>query len=473
MEAAVTSHKSVEPAVPARAAPSDQGAEAARRGVPAGAPGAVTSGAAAAPGAAGASGAAAERGVSRGLWISSTYFAEGLPYAIAHKVAGEFFTAAGASLQIIGLVSLYGLPWNLKFLWSPLVDLHGSARRWLVGAEIALAVILLGLAATAESGALGLVAALFGLVAVAAATHDIAVDGFYLQALDKDAQAAFSGLRVGAYRLALLVGALLVAFAGWASFGASFAVAAAALALLAGAHAAGLPRPAAAPAPGAPAASDAPATYRRSPAAPGEAAPAAAGLRRYVEPFRAFLRQPRIASSLAFILCYRAGDALMFAMSSPLLKDLGLDTAARGNVGGIGTVASIAGSTLGGVLIKRWGLARTIFPIALVQSLAILLYVALAWWRPALPWIIALVTLEQLAAGIGTAVLVVFLMRRCVDGYKSSHFAIGSALMSVSATFAGSVSGYLAAGVGFTAFFAIAFAASIPGVVLSRWVPRD
>ncbi|XXT22563.1 MFS transporter [Sorangium sp. So ce429] len=438
MEAAVTSHKSVEPAVPARAALPEQRAEAAGRSAVAGAPGAAASGA------------------SRGLWISSTYFAEGLPYAIAHKVAGEFFTAAGASLEIIGLVSLYGLPWNLKFLWSPLVDLHGSSRRWLVGAEIALAVILLGLAAAADSGALGLVAALFGLVAVAAATHDIAVDGFYLQALDKDAQAAFSGLRVGAYRLALLAGALLVAFAGWASFGASFGVAAIGLALLAGAHGVGLPRPAAAARP-------------EAAAAPG----AAAGLRRYVEPFRAFLRQPGIASSLAFILCYRAGDALMFAMSSPLLKSLGLDTAARGNVGGIGTVASIAGSTLGGVIIKRWGLARTIFPIALAQSLAILLYVALAWSRPALPLIVALVTLEQLVAGVGTAVLVVFLMRRCVDGYKSSHFAIGSALMSVSATFAGSVSGYLAAGVGFTAFFAIAFAASIPGVVLSRRVPRD
>ncbi|CAN92219.1 putative membrane protein [Sorangium cellulosum So ce56] len=444
MEAAVTSHKPVEPAVPARAALPEPGAEAPRR----------DASSSEAPGEPASSGVAASSGgASRGLWISSTYFAEGLPYAIAHKVAGEFFTAAGASLEIIGLTSLYGLPWNLKFLWSPLVDLHGSPRRWLVGVEIALAAIVLGLAAAADSGAIWLVAALFGAVAVAAATHDIAVDGFYLQALDKDAQAAFSGLRVGAYRLALLAGALLVAFAGWASFGAAFAVAAGGLALLAIAHAAGLPRPAATPGAG--------------------AAPGATGLRRYVEPFRVYLRQPQIASSLAFILCYRAGDALMFAMSSPLLKSLGLDTAARGNVGGVGTVASIAGSILGGVIIKRWGLARTIFPIALVQSLAILLYVALAWARPALPWVVALVTLEQLAAGVGTAVLAVFLMRRCVDGYKSSHFAIGSALMSVSATFAGSVSGYLAASAGFTAFFAIAFAASIPGVVLSRLVPRD
>ncbi|MGK4006348.1 MFS transporter [Sorangium sp. So ce1036] len=452
MEAAVTSHKSIEPAAVPRGAPSEQGAAVATQQ---GAAVAAQQGAAVA-----AQGAAvAERSSRRGLWISSTYFAEGLPYAIAHKVAGEFFTAAGASLQIIGLVSLYGLPWNLKFLWSPLVDLHGSSRRWLVGAELALAAILLALAAAADLGALGLVAALFGVVAVAAATHDIAVDGFYLQALDKDAQAAFSGLRVGAYRIALLVGALLVAFAGWASFGAAFAVAAVGFALLALAHALSLPRPAAPAAAG--------------PGAAGELGGSAGLLLRYVEPFRAFLRQPRIASSLAFILCYRAGDALMFAMSSPLLKDLGLDTAMRGTVGGVGTVASIAGSMLGGVAIQRWSLARTIFPIALLQSLAILLYVALAWLRPALPWIVALVTLEQLAAGIGTAVLVVFLMRRCADGYKSSHFAIGSALMSVSATVAGSASGYLADAVGFTAFFAIAFAASIPGVVLSRWVPRE
>ncbi|WP_437716950.1 MFS transporter [Sorangium sp. So ce448] len=446
MEAAVTSHKPVEPAAQARAALPEPGAEAPRRDVSSEAPGEAAALGVAAPD-------AVAGGASRGLWISSTYFAEGLPYAIAHKVAGEFFTAAGASLEIIGLTSLYGLPWNLKFLWSPLVDLHGSPRRWLVAVEIALAAIVLGLAAAADSGAIWLVAALFGAVAVAAATHDIAVDGFYLQALDKDAQAAFSGLRVGAYRLALLAGALLVAFAGWASFGAAFAVAAGGLALLAIGHAAGLPRPAATPGAG--------------------AAPGTTGLRRYIEPFRVYLRQPQIASSLAFILCYRAGDALMFAMSSPLLKSLGLDTAARGNVGGVGTVASIAGSILGGVIIKRWGLARTIFPIALVQSLAILLYVALAWARPALPWVVALVTLEQLAAGVGTAVLAVFLMRRCVDGYKSSHFAIGSALMSVSATFAGSASGYLAASAGFTAFFAIAFAASIPGVVLSRLVPRD
>lgn len=461
MEAAVTSHRSVDPASVSRDAPSDRGAAAATQRLDAAAAPERSGADAATHGPDAAAAGAAPRSLRRGLWISSTYFAEGLPYAIAHKVAGEFFTAAGASLQIIGLVSLYGLPWNLKFLWSPLVDLHGSSRRWLVGTELALAAILLALAAAADLGALGLVAALFGVVAVAAATHDIAVDGFYLQALDKDAQAAFSGLRVGAYRIALLVGALLVAFAGWASFGVAFAVAAAGLLLLALAHAFGLPRPAA---PTRPAAAEAQATGARG----GRAV-----LLRYVEPFRAFLRQPRIALSLAFILCYRAGDALMFAMSSPLLKDLGLDTAVRGTVGGVGTVASIAGSMLGGVAIQRWSLARTIFPIALLQSLAILLYVALAWLRPALPWVVVLVTLEQLAAGIGTAVLVVFLMRRCVDGYKSSHFAIGSALMSVSATLAGSVSGYLADAVGFTAFFAIAFAASLPGVVLSRWVPRE
>lgn len=394
----------------------------------------------------------AERRPGQVLWVSSTYFAEGLPYTLAHKVAGEFFTAAGASLQIIGLVSLYHLPWNLKFLWSPLVDLLGGARRWVVAVEIALAVVLFAIAGLAERGALGLVAGGFAVLAAAAATHDIAVDGFYLQTLDKSAQAGFSGLRVAAYRVALLVGGLLVMLAGWASWGACFIVSGLLLALLAALHARLLPR---------------------SRAQSAASAPGAGGYRRFFEAFATFMRQAAIARILGFLVLYRAGDALMFAMSSPFLKELGLGTTARGGLSSVGTVAFIAGSILSGMVIARRGLSRTIFPIALTQSLAILLYVALAWLRPATPWVVLIVVLEQLASGIGTAVLMVFLMRRCAAPFKSSHFAIGSALMSVAATVAGSASGYLADRLGFTAFFAIAFVASIPGVVLSRLVPSE
>lgn len=393
-------------------------------------------------------------------WVITTYFAEGLPYSIVHKFVSELFTAMGASNAAIGLLSLYGLAWNFKFLWSPLVDVVGTKRRWLLATQLLLAAALVALAIPAAQGAPGLMTVGVGLVLVAvlAATQDIAVDGFYLQALDKPAQSRLSGLRVGAYRGALLVGgSLLVKLAAQTSWSAAFVAAGGMLALLAVLHAAFLPRPAsAAPAP-----------------APRAALPVDAPWLRYADAFLSFLRQPRIALVLAFILVYRAGDALMFAQSTPFLKWLGLDTDARANLGFISLGVSIAGSMLGGVVVARWELRRTLFPIALVQSLAIPLFVLLAWLRPSWPGITALVVLEQFAAGVGTTGLMVFLMRCCKGEYKAAHFAVASALMSVAATSVGSVSGFIQEQVGYPVLFTIAFAASIPGVILSRHVPTD
>jgi PAT family beta-lactamase induction signal transducer AmpG len=230
----------------------------------------------------------------------------------------------------------------------------------------------------------------------------------------------------------------------------AFLAAAGVLATLALGHALWLPRPATTPHP---------------------AAQSAGGF--LADALRSFFVQDRAAVSLAFILLFRAGDALMFAMNAPLLKSLGLDTDMRGLVsGGLGTVASIAGSIAGGVLIAKRGLERTLVPIATVQSLAILLYVALAALRPSLPVITAIVVIEQLIAGVGTAAFMVFILRRCDGPHKASHFALATALMSLAATGAGSVSGLLAERVGFVAFFAIAFVASLPGVFVSRLVPR-
>lgn len=395
-------------------------------------------------------------------WVLSTYFAEGLPYSIAHKVASEFFTAAGASLQVIGLTSFFGIPWNLKFLWSPLVDMVGTPRRWLLLTQLAVGLATAALAWPAARGALGLAAGGFLLLAAIAATHDIAIDGFYLYALDKKSQAAHSGLRVTAYRVALAKGGILVALAGWTSWPVAFLTGGAALGLLAAVHALILPRP-----------------RRVSEPHPvaevfGEGAAPPPPKPRYLEAFATFLRRPRVATIFAFIILYRAGDAMMFAMNSPLLKSLGLDTATRGLLSAtLGSIASIAGSILGGLLVARYSLRRTLFPISMLQSSAILLYALLAWLRPPLWGVAAIVVAEQLAAGVGTAALMVFLMRLCTGSYKAAHFAIGSAFMSLAATVAGSASGFIADRVGFVVFFEIAFAASIPGVVLARLVPVE
>ncbi|MHB0887266.1 MFS transporter [Acidithiobacillus sp.] len=382
-------------------------------------------------------------------WTASTYFAEGLPFSLVQQVSVQFFTAAGASLQVIGLLSLFGLPWNLKFAWSPLVDLFANKKRWLVIMELLLGGVAAALIWPALHMNLDLAAKIFILMAILSATHDMSVDGYYIQILEEDAQAAFSGVRVAAYRVAMLVGnGGLVILAGWVSWTACFLAAAIMLWGLGLLHRVLLP-----PAP--------------------DAVPN--GGERWHEvrqAFQSYLQQPAIGLALAFILLFRAGDAMMFAMVTPFLNHLGYGLAARGILTGtVGTVTGVGGALLGGVIISRWGLQRAIFPLTLVQALAIPAYAWLAWAVPSLFWVGAVVAFEQAAAGLGTAVLMVFLMQRCQGSYQATHFAIGSALMSVAATVVGSFSGYIAAQVGFTRFFLLAFLAALPSLFLAARMP--
>ncbi len=375
----------------------------------------------------------------------STYLAEGLPYSLVHQVVGQqYLTAIGTSAASLGLASLLHLPWNLKFLWSPLVDRRGTARMWHVSTLVVCAAVVGVLAFAVATGDLRLVTIGLVVLAFAAATNDIAIDTYYMRALDSQAQSAMSGPRIAAYRVALLLGnGALVTYAGVRGFSHALGLAAALLAATAVAHALLLPR-------------------RES----VDAAPAAGGGLAIV---RAFLDKPKVALAIAFLLTFRAGDALMFAMNSKLLASLGLDTAARGVVnGGFGTAASIAGSMLGGLWVARRTLERSLFPIAALQSVAILLYVGLAAFRPSLPVIAACVVTEQLVAGIGTSAFVVFILRLCDGPHKATHFSFATAVMSLAGTVAGSASGFLLEAVGYPLFFALAFVASLPGVVLAR-----
>jgi PAT family beta-lactamase induction signal transducer AmpG len=392
-------------------------------------------------------GAAATPSTPRAFaWVFSTYFAEGLPYSIVHQViAQQYFTDIGLSFSALGLTALLHTPWNVKFAWAPLVDRVGTAKRWLVGAQLILAVLLVGASFLAAQSAVMPMALLLVAMAFVAATNDIAIDAYYMRALAKGQQASLTGVRVMAYRAALLAGnGGLVMIAGTLGWSYALRVGALFLALDAVAHAALL---------------------RTDP--PGEAR----GLPIW-DTVASFFRRPGIALSLAFILTFKAGDAMMFAMNAPLLKDLGLGTAERGFYYGVlGTSASVVGSLVGGVVASR-GLGRWLTPVAIVQSLAILLYVVLAAYRPSLPVIASIVIVEQLVAGIGSSVFVVFILRLCDGAHKATHFAFGTALMSVAVTGAGSVSGFVLERVGFTYLFVIAFLVSIPGVLLAPLVSR-
>jgi PAT family beta-lactamase induction signal transducer AmpG len=383
-------------------------------------------------------------------WAASTYFAEGLPFSIVHKVSSEYLVHANVSAEVIGLANLAHLPWNLKFVWAPLVDRFSTTKRWMVVAQLAIAAATLFLAAFAATFVPWAFAVALCLIAVFAATNDIAIDGYYLRRLPPERQGALTGVRIGAYRVALMVGSGgIVTLGGVYGFPLAFTVAGLLLGALGVGHAVLLAKD-----------------------DRGEVQTSVA--RVVTSAGRTFFAQRGIGVALVVLVTYRAGDALMFGMNAKFLSELGLDTATRGIVNGtFGTVASIAGSLAGAWAIARYTFERAFVPLTMLQSAAILLYAFLAATRPGLPVISAVVLVEQLIAGAGTASLFVFLMRLCKGEQKATQYAFASSMMSLAVLGAGATSGFLFTRLGSTKFFVVAFLASIPGVLASLFVKLE
>jgi MFS transporter, PAT family, beta-lactamase induction signal transducer AmpG len=388
------------------------------------------------------------------FWVFTTYFGEGLPWSFLHQMGTEYLTAIGASKTQIGSTSLLHLAVTFKFLWGPIVDLFGKKRTWMWAMQLVLGAGMLVVAAVVPSGSLGVFWALLGVLAILHATHDIACDGYYLLALDQRERALFSGVRVAAFRAAMIAGSSgLVVLAGKTNWVMGFGAAGVLMTLIGLVNLAVTPR----------VAEPQPDTTVTAGSSRGK---------RYAAPYVSFLTQPHAKMVLAFMFLYKLGDIMMFAMSKPLLRDIGIDTAQRGVLNGFGTGAFIVGSLAGGAFIARKGLERCLIPMTFIQNLAIPLYIMMAVIRPSFSGVLPIVMIEQLAAGIGAAAHVVFLMQRCRAAFSATHYAFATAVVSLGSTISGFISGPINEAVGHPWFFTIAFIASWPSLALVFYVPR-
>jgi len=392
------------------------------------------------------------------LWSATSNFGEGLPWSFLHQMATEFLTQIRASNTQISSTSLLHLAVTFKFVWSPIVDLFGRLRTWLVALEIILGAGMIVVGALASPNALPLFWTLLAILAVFHATHDTACDGFYLKALDRHDQALYSGVRTAAFRLAMLVGSgalvFLAAKAGWKI---SFSACGVLMIVVGLINALVLPHP-----PGDNA------KDRRRQRTAGTQMTAVD----FLETFKTFLTQPQAVRVISFMFLYRLGDIMMFAMSKPMLRDIGVDLSSRALLNTIGIFSFIVATLLGGALIARRGFDRCFVPMTYIQNLTILLYVFMAAVAPPFPVVLAIVTTEQFASGIGNAAHVNFLMRRSRSAFSASHFAFATAVVSLGSTVSGFLSGPLNTSVGHVWFFVCAFLASIPSLILVWFVPR-
>ena len=414
------------------------------------------------------------------LWVNTTYFAEGLPYMIVRILSGVFFTQLGVKERYLGYLNYLGLPWNLKFLWAPLVDGWSSKKWWQVSLQTLIGglTILIGYlsytaaSATEPAALYEVIASVFIITAFLAATNDLAIDGYYLEAIPKrEDQALLSGYRVLAYRIAMVFARSgLVALAGWAvssaTFGTvyhawalTFSIAGGVLLVCASLHAIILPD-----------------TRNVADLASSQFQRAK---KVFAEGFSTYVAQPKIHLILAFIIFYKMGDELLFSMVTPfMLRELKVSTEQYAWIAGIvGAAGTILGALWGGALIKRRGLRRAIWPLTIAMNLNLLLYVWLSIVKPdpstvnGLGIIAVIHGIEQIAAGLGSAALLVFLLTTCSQSYKATHYAVGSAIMSIPGTIVGGEGGRIVEAYGYTGLYILACIAAIPGMCLIPFVP--
>lgn len=388
-------------------------------------------------------------------WIFTTYFAEGYPFSVAGDLANTYFVALGMKLETFGLTSIFNFAWSLKFLWAPIIDIFKTRRFWILLTEglLSLVSILLALNTFALSPIYNAVI-LFAMMALLSATHDIAIDGYYLEQLNETEQRFYSGFRVMAYRIAMLfVSAVLVGIAGVWGWSLSFGLTAVIMTSIFITHILILP-----------ASKPDNAEFKKH-----------SVLSNFGKAFLSYLSQDKIIIILSFIVVYKVGDSMMLKMAKPfLMRDLGITVAQMALISGtIGKVCSIVGAILGGMFIAKIGLKKGLWVLTIVQSFAVIAYVLLAVFKPGIYWVAAVHAFEMTATSLSSVALINYLMFTCNKDYKASHYAIASGLITLGGSVASMLSGYLASSVGYVNFFIISFILCLPGVALMFFLPFD
>jgi PAT family beta-lactamase induction signal transducer AmpG len=388
-------------------------------------------------------------------WVPTLYFAEGVPYVAVMTISVIIYKRLGLSNTDITLYTswLY-LPWVIKPLWSPFVDMLRTKRWWILMMQILIAAALAGVAFTIP-GPLWLQGSLafFWLLAFSSATHDIAADGFYMLGLEQHQQAYFVGIRSTFYRIATIFSSgLLVGLAGvlqvltrsiayaWSLVFYLIAGLFIALWLY---HSWALPHPA----------EDQNRVQKT----------AADIVNEFWQTLVTFFRKPQVWVGICFMLFYRMPEGLLAKVSALFLVDkvsnggLGLSDVEFGMVQGtVGVIGLTLGGILGGIAASRDGLKRWLWPMVMAITIPDLVYVYLSYALPSSLLVINIcIFLEQFGYGFGFSAYMLYLIYYSQGEHKTAHYALCTAFMALSMMIPGLFAGALQESVGYQAFFLI------------------
>ena len=410
------------------------------------------------------------------LWVPTVYFAEGLPYYAVNFVTLFFLQKMGVSNTVNTLaISLLALPWSLKPLWSPALEMFKTKKYFVILMELLGGASLLMVAVSLNlPDYFRYVMVLLAVLGVCSATHDIATDGIYIAVLTPKEQAAWVGIQGACYNMARIfcTGALLwlagtlterftraqMAAPIVHAWMAVFAVAGLILVALGLYHAWMLPSGG---------------DERKQESVKQMAAT-------FWDVVVTFFRKPNVYLILLLILLYRAGEGQvvkvgpLFLQASRASGGLGLSSQEVGGIYGFfGSIAFVTGSVLGGLFTAKLGLKRSLPWLILILDIPMLAY----WYLSvALPTNSVLVTAamsaEMFGYGFGFVGVILLMMQEIAPGkYQTAHYAFGTALMNIGIIVPGAVSGWIQSRIGYRNFFIWVIVSGLPALVLAKFIP--
>lgn len=408
-------------------------------------------------------------------WVPTLYFAEGLPYVAVTLLSIEIYMQLGLSdTEITFYTSWLYLPWVIKPLWSPFLELVKTKRWWITTMQLLFGAAFAGVAFTIETDWwLQGTICFFWLLAFSSATHDVAADGFYMMGLDQHEQAFFVGIRSTFYRLSMIVGkGILIMLAGvlqvkfryqikftWSLIFYGLTGLFIALYLY---HNCILPHPA----------EDADHDDKKT---------AKEVFEGFVETLASFFRKKQIFIAVAFMLLFRFPEALLtpvsqlFLQAQPSRGGLGIAPQEYGFVNGtVGVIGLLAGGIIGGMLASKDGLKKWLWPMTAAITLPNIAYVYLAYAMPqSLTAINVAVFIENFGYGFGFSAYMLFMIFFAQGEHKTSHYALCTGFMALSMMLPGLFAGALAEAVGYRMFFVIVMFSCILPFVVAAFLKID
>lgn len=376
-------------------------------------------------------------------------FSSGLPLALTTSTLQAWFTEAGVSLIMIGALSLIGVPYALKFLWSPLMDkvippFWGRRRGWIGISQIGLAVGLLVLANLNPGSQAGMMGKLALFVAFLSASQDIAIDAYRTDILAPNERSYGLAFFIFTARISIIVsGGLALVLADHVGWKTTYQLMAVLMML------------------------SVMVTFF-SPDIPNHIKPPASFKAAIIEPFRDLFRREAILLIVPFIILYKFGDALALQlMSTFLLRSLGFSLTDVGIAyKTVGFAASIMGAFAGGALLSRLGLFRALLFFGIAQAFSNLLFMLLAILGKNYGMMISSMFLENFFTGMSTTALLVFVTALCNQKYSATQFACLSALFSIGRIFLGPLAAIMVRDMGWANFYGCTFLICFPALIL-------